>query len=75
MLRIDCYTPQSQLLLHSSILTIGLTSTAVAETPLALDELDAIPVVLTPSRIEQPFNESPTEVTIIDSRKIKASGS
>lgn len=39
-----------------------------------LDELDSLPIVLTPSRIAQPLNESPAAVTIIDRERIQESG-
>lgn len=74
MPRIDHYAATSKSLLYLSTLIFSLPGTVTAESQLLLDELDAIPIVLTPSRIEQPLNESPAAVTIIDRQKIEASG-
>ncbi len=54
------------------VLLITTSSTGIAVEP--LDDLDALPIVLTPSRIEQAINEAPAAVTIIRRKQIEESG-
>ncbi|MBT3473617.1 MAG: TonB-dependent receptor, partial [Gammaproteobacteria bacterium] len=75
MSRANLHTQQtlSSLLLFI-LLPLASAAAVTVEERLSLDELDAVPVVLTPSRIVQPIDESPAAVTIIGRKKIEASG-
>ncbi len=67
-----------QLISAVAILIIALPSQAVESAQVSLASEDyyfqEMPVVLTASRLSQPISESPSEMTIIDSEMIKASG-
>ena len=54
-------------------LLAGLDDASAANAGVAGRE-EAIPIVLSPSRLPQPFNESPSPVTVLDRETIRASG-
>ena len=61
------------------IFTVAVHGSAAAggegnSSSLPMDGLESIPIVLTPSRMEQPLNETAAATTILDRRLIKASG-
>ncbi|MDP3038059.1 MAG: TonB-dependent receptor plug domain-containing protein, partial [Rhodocyclaceae bacterium] len=50
--------------------SLGTAAAAAEEDPFLAD----LPIVLTPSRLQQPQNEAPAAVTVIDRALIKATG-
>ncbi len=58
--------------LASSMVMAGHTPETVNS--ILLDDIEGIPIIITPSRMAQPINEAASATTIIDSKLIQASG-
>jgi iron complex outermembrane receptor protein len=62
------------ILIASSLLTTTCLAGDGSNVPAGGGYFDALPIVLTPSRLPQPLNEAPAAVTVIDRELIEASG-
>lgn len=62
------------ILIASGLLTTTCLAGDESNVPAGGGYFDALPIVLTPSRLPQPLNEAPAAVTVIDRELIEASG-